>query len=143
MKKKFKSRVGAPFSVKNVQGIGEELEDIKEKENLTPINVVKRAKNKKSILHNLFEWEDSEAAKQYRLQQARNIVNHVIEIIVIRGEEVEEKAYFNVVVKDDKNKYVSLAEVIKTPSYKKQLLGEMETTMENLLKLIKLFSSMG
>jgi len=140
--KKFKARTGSPFKKKDAQKVGEELEKIKEKENLTPVSVVERAKNKKSILHKLFEWDDSEAAEQFRLQQARQIVNHVVEIVVIRGNEVEEKAYFNVVAKEGGNIYESLAEVIKVPSYKKQLLKEMETTMENLLRLIKLFSSM-
>jgi len=140
--KKFKARTGSPFKKKDAQKIGEELEQIKSKENLTPSSVIERAKNKKSILHNLFEWDNSEAAEQYRLQQARSIVNHVVEIVVIRGNEVEEKAYFNVVAKDEGNVYVSLTEAIKVPSYKKQLLRDMETTMENLLRLIKLFSSM-
>jgi len=75
------------------------------------------------------------------LQQARSIVSHVVEVVVIRGNEIEEKAYFNVVAKDEGNVYVSLTEAIKVPSYKKQLLKDMETTMENLLRLIKLFSS--
>lgn len=142
MKKKFKQRIGAPFTKGDAQKIGEELESIKSKENLTPVNVVERARNKKSILNKYFEWDDSEASEKYRLQQARNIVNHVIEIVVIKGNEVEEKAYFNVVAKNDESVYVSLTEVIKTHSYKKQLLRDMETTLENLLRLIKLFSSM-
>ena len=140
--KKFKARTGSPFKQKDAQKVGEELEKIKSKENLTPVSVVERAKNKKSILHKLFEWDDSEAAEQYRLQQARKIVSHVVEVVVIRGNEVEEKAYFNVVAKDEGNVYVSLTEAIKVPSYKRQLLKEMETHMENLLRLIKLFSSM-
>ena len=142
MKKKFKAGKGSPFKKKDAQKIGEELEDIKSKENLTPVSVVKRAKNKKSVLHKLFEWDDSEAAKQYRLRQASQIVSHVIEVVVIQGEQVEEKGYFNVVAKGGENVYVSLTEAIKVPSYKKQLLKDMETHMENLLRLIKLFSSM-
>ncbi len=142
MKKKFKSRNGSPFLKKDTQKVGEELESIKSKENLTPFNIVERARNKKSILNKYFEWDDSEAAEKYRLQQARNIVNHVIEIVVIKGNRVEEKAYFNVITKNKESTYVSLTEVIKTPEYKKQLLREMETTMENLIKIIKLFSSM-
>jgi len=145
MKKKFKARVGAPFSVKDAQKIGEELEQIKEKEVLNPSNIVKRAKNQESILHQYFEWNDTEASEKWRLQQARNITNHVMEVIVIKGTKTEERAFFNVVVKNNENAeniYVSLAEAIKTPNYKKQILKEMEVTLENLLRLIKLFSSM-
>ena len=142
MKKKFKARTGAPFSIKDVQKIGEELELIKQKTNLTSSNVVTKAKSPESILHKYFEWNNTSAAKNWRLQQARNIVNHVVEVIVISGKQVEERAFFNVVVKNGENIYVSLAEVIKTPSYKKQLLKEMETKLENLLRLIRLFSSL-
>ena len=139
--KKFKSKHGAPFSKKDAQKVGEELENIKSKETLTPISVVERAKNKKFILHKYFEWDDSEAAEKYRIQQASKIVSHVVEVTVIRGEVIEERAYFNVVAKNKERSYVSLSEAIKVPSYKQQLLSEMQTTLENLLRLIKLFSS--
>ena len=141
--KKFKARKGCPFSKKDVQKIGEELEDIKSKGNLTPDRIVNRAKNTKSVLHKYFEWDDNEAAEKWRLSQARNITNHILEVIVIRGTEVEERAYFSVTAKNDETSYVSLAEAITTPSYKKQLLKEMELTLENLLRLIKLFSLIG
>lgn len=142
MKKKFKARNGAPFSVKDAQKIGEELEDIKKKGNLTPPRIIERAKSKKSILNRYFEWEDTKAAEKWRLQQARNITGHIIEVVVIKGESVEEKAYFSVVTKNNETSYVSLSEAISTSSYRKQLLNEMETTSGNLLRIIKLFSSM-
>ncbi len=142
MKKKFKARNGATFSVKDAQRIGEELELIKSREVLNPENVVKRAKDKKSILNKYFEWDNTEAAEKWRLQQARDIVNHVVEVIVIRGEQIEERAFFNVIAKNDDRIYVSFAEAVKIPSYRKQLLNEMQTKLENLLRLTKLFSSM-
>ena len=135
MKKKFKSRAGAPFSVKDVQKIGEELEQIKSKSILNPNNIVERARNTKSVLHQYFDWDDTEAAEKWRLQQARNITNHILEVVIIKGNKIEQKAYFNVIAKNNKNAYVSLAEAITIPSYKKQLLKEMEVTLENLLKL--------
>ena len=142
MKKKFKARNGATFSVKDAQKIGEELELIKSKSVLNPTNVVARAKNKKSILNKYFEWDNTEAAEKWRLQKARDIVNHVVEVTVIRGEQVEERAFFNVIAKNDEKVYVSFAEAVKTPSYRIQLLNEMQNRLENLLRLIKLFSSM-
>lgn len=142
MKKKFKARTGSPFPKKDAQKVGEELELIKSEGVLNPRSVVKRARNKKSILYNYFEWNNTKAAERFRLQQAMNIVNHVIEIIAIEGNQVEEKAYFSVIVKKDERAYVSLTEAITIPSYKKQLFREMESTLQNLLRLIRLFSSM-
>lgn len=49
---------------------------------LTPENLIKASEGKRSILHKLFEWDDNKAAHQYRLQQARNLINN-IEIIVV------------------------------------------------------------
>jgi len=140
--KKFKARVGAPFSVKDAQKVGEELEKIKAKGNLNPNNILESAKSKKSILHQYFDWDDTEAAEKWRISQARNITNHIIEVVVIKGKEHTHKAYFSVSVKNEEANYVSLTEAITIPNYRNQLLKEMETTLENLLKLIKLFSSM-
>jgi len=142
VKKKFKARTGFPFPRKDAQKVGEELELVKAKGVLNPQSVLERAKNKKSILHNLFEWDDTKAAEEYRIKQAMNIVSNIIEVTIIKGEKVEERAFFSVTVKKDENVYVSLTEAITTPSYRIQLLKEMETTLENLLRLIKLFSSM-
>ncbi len=139
MKKKFKARTGAPFHKKDAQKIGEELSKIKV---LNPEKVIDKAKDPKSILNKYFEWDNTKAGEKFRLQQARNIVNHVIEIIVIKENPIEARAFFNVVAKSGENEYVSLTEAVTTPSYKKQLLREMETILENLLRLIKLFSSM-
>lgn len=44
---------------------------------LTPAAVVKDARSKKSPLHSFFEWDDSEAAHQYRLNQARGLIRSV------------------------------------------------------------------
>ena len=94
--KKFKARNGSPFLAKDAQKVGEELEKIKSKGDLNPSNILESAKSKKSILHQYFDWDDTEAAEKWRISQARNITNHVIEIIVIKGKEHTHKAYFSV-----------------------------------------------
>jgi hypothetical protein len=43
-----------------------------------PEKVVEAASNPDSPLHRYFEWSDSEAAHQYRLQQARKLVVRVV-----------------------------------------------------------------
>ena len=50
---------------------------------VTPQLIVDEAKNKINLLHNCFEWNNSEAAKKYRLMQATNMIlsqKFVIEI---------------------------------------------------------------
>lgn len=49
---------------------------------LTPEIILEASRNEEALFHSLFEWEDSKAAEQYRLQQARTIINN-IEITII------------------------------------------------------------
>lgn len=44
----------------------------------TPQNVLDLARNENSELHKCFEWDDSKAAESYRLQQARNVIQHLV-----------------------------------------------------------------
>jgi hypothetical protein len=67
---------------------------------ITPETVLEAARSRKALFHSLFEWEDSTAAEQYRLQQARTIINNIEITIISDG---EEKAYpmFEIVPNDD------------------------------------------
>lgn len=62
--------------------VGQHLNFLREqcKGELTPPDVVKDARNPNSPLHPFFEWDDSEAAEQYRLQQARGLIRAVVAI---------------------------------------------------------------
>jgi hypothetical protein len=48
---------------------------------LKPKQIVDYARPKTSLLHKYFEWDDTEAAEKYRLYQARNLINVVVEVI--------------------------------------------------------------
>lgn len=48
---------------------------------LTPGDVVAAAADETSPLHSAFEWDDSEAARKYRLEQARHIIRVTVEVI--------------------------------------------------------------
>lgn len=56
---------------------------------LTPENILKASVPEDSVFHVLFDWNDETAAHQYRLAQARTILNNVeIKIISDGGERV-------------------------------------------------------
>lgn len=61
------------------KAIADRLARIAERNNgtLTPDAVVADARDKSSPLHTHFEWDDSEAAKQWRLEQARSLIRSV------------------------------------------------------------------
>ena len=54
---------------------------VEQEKGLTAENLLEEAQRKDSPLHDLFEWDNDEAGKLYRLQQARVIINEVKVII--------------------------------------------------------------
>jgi hypothetical protein len=63
--------------------IAEELSSIQQRNGgiLRPADVVDFAKNEETALHSQFTWDDSEAATNYRLWQARAIIRLSVTII--------------------------------------------------------------
>lgn len=83
----FKPRVSFPI---DAQTAGEALEKIKghNSGDLTPEAVVESAKDAKSPLHPVFEWDDAKAGHQFRVQQAGTLIRSVI-VTVSGGAEGE------------------------------------------------------
>jgi hypothetical protein len=60
----------------------------------TPEELLKASRNKKAPTHSLFEWDDSAAAREYRLVQARVIVASLqVEITTLKGRKESVRAY--------------------------------------------------
>ena len=71
-----------------------ELALIEEKHGaLTASAVLESATSKKSILHPLFLWDDTEAALRYRLRQANDIINNISVLTITDGEERQISVY--------------------------------------------------
>jgi hypothetical protein len=76
--------------------VGKELEKLGDE--LTPKNIVNLARNENSVLHEMFEWDDTVAAEQYRKQQANLIIQN-LKITVIADDNTERKVKAFVTVK--------------------------------------------
>lgn len=70
---------GARATVAVAQVVGEHLEMLRVSRaaELTPELVIDEAQNPNSPLHQFFEWDDTEAARQHRLMQARGVIRAV------------------------------------------------------------------
>jgi len=134
---KYKARTGSPFKEEEAQAIGEEINSIVSK---TPTSIVEFAKNPTTTLHHQFDWSDDVAGEKWRLQQARNIVSHIVEYKIIEGETHEVKSFFNVNSETQGRVYVTNHEATTNKNYRKQLLSQMKNHLENVLRVIELFS---
>lgn len=56
---------------------------------IDPVIVVKESKGKASPLHNCFEWDDKVAGDQYRVDQARYLIRHIV-TVPVRADTEEE-----------------------------------------------------
>jgi len=139
----MKQEKAHPLKKRMAQIYGETLENIgaRNKGRITPESVVKEAKQKTSALNSYFQWDDNKAAEQYRLHQARSLINHIVEVVIIEGKQSLQRSFFSVRNGGGNIAYVSLKKAIATPSYKMQLLNQLISTMENATELMKMFRS--
>lgn len=90
---------------------------------LLPAAVVEFAKNPDTQLHGQFEWDDSEAARQYRLEQARRIIR--VSVVVV-GERSENVRAFVSLKKDryDGGGYRPMTVVLSSEELHAQMLSD-------------------
>jgi hypothetical protein len=79
----------AKINSDRLKKIRRELNKLTEEGVLNPDDVVEAARNPKSAMHDQFNWDDSEAAHAYRLQQARALIKRVVvEVVRVDQEKV-------------------------------------------------------
>ena len=107
----------------DAQAVGEELELLSNVTGtLTPVLVVQRAANANSSLHGLFEWDDTEAARRYREDQARYILRQITVRVEYKHDEPRQLRAFVVVTRDEKRTYVPLMVVMGDAELRHQVL---------------------
>lgn len=90
------------FSQVDAEIIGPIFMDMAQQGDLDRHSVVEAATNSKSLLHPFFEWNDTAAAHEWRLDQARKMLQAItIKIIDSKGEQQELRA-FEVIIRDGK-----------------------------------------
>ena len=98
-------------------------------------SVVERARDTKSSLHGLFEWDDSKAGEAYRLGQARGVIRLYLIVIEPTPVSREYKLKFKpsktrglVSLQTDREKpgggYRAVMDVLKDPGLRQQLVKE-------------------
>lgn len=104
----------------------EELESLEDGQGIVlPERVVEFARNPETALHSKFTWDDTEAARQYRLWQARQIIRVTVRMVQLpeRLEPTQVRAYVS--LPDDRKcggGYRSITKVMDSDDLRQQLL---------------------
>jgi len=111
--------------------VREELEIIRRQNGglLRPRDVVAYAEDSETALHSRFQWDDSKAALEYRLWQAREIIR--VEVTVVGAS--DEPIHTYVSLRGDRDRpgggYRHTVDVMLRSETRKQLLAEAESDM--------------
>lgn len=107
-----------------------ELEEIRaENGDIVAAEVVKKAKEKTSAMHEQFQWNDEEAAEKFRLEQARLLVRS-IHVIYKQAPKAAVRLYSNVVIESKSEPpktekvYIRTEDALKDPVLKAGILGD-------------------
>jgi len=129
MEKIYKAREGSRVPKHKAQSYGEYLQWLKEsvgEEGLKPEYIVKKAKSKKSPIHDFFEWDDSRAALEHRLEQARNLVRSITVVVKYEEKTEETRAFQHIITVtedgDEDKGYRSLEEIQANVSFQEAIV---------------------
>lgn len=121
---------------KEIQSIGD---------NVTPKDVLKKAKSSKTELHKCFEWDDSVAAEKFRVHQASNVLRSIIVIDDNETSPIKHsiRAFEHINV-GGKNLYMETKSILTDEEKAEKLIAEIMQSileLENKLRTYESFSS--
>ena len=111
----------------DAQEVGESLSKIVEKydRELWPEKTVAAARPKKSPIHKYFEWDDSTAATEYRLNQARRLHGAVLVVKKTEsGEDVKERAFVHIRESNKPSPYRDVEDVLSDESWRESMIHQ-------------------
>ena len=118
----------------DAQKVYEEIGDV----NVTPEEVLKKAKNKKSELHKCFEWDNDIAAERYRLQQARQIIQLLV-VTPVAEEHTPLRAFQ---ITSERNTYQSTRLFLEQPDEYQVLLDRAKQELQSLRSRYKMLTEL-
>ena len=101
----------------------------KHKGRLLPRVVVDEARNEASPLHNSFEWNDSIAGEQWRIEQARRLIQ--VSVIVLDGHNEPVRAFVSLTTdRKDGGGYLLVQNVLSNKKRREQMLRDAAAELE-------------
>ena len=91
---------------------------------ITPHAVVADAEPEDSPLHPAFEWDDTKAAQQHRINQARELIQNVVVVFAGKSDQEPVRAFVNVMQSGDSDRsYTSMAHAMSDADLRKQVVA--------------------
>ncbi len=104
-------------------------------------DVLNEARDESSILHKHFEWDDSEAAQKYRLQQARALIQKC-KITLVETQPVHIRAFVSLPTdREAGGGYRLTSEVFGDEALKAELLRDIQLTISRWTQKLHLMDS--
>lgn len=129
---RYRFKASSRLPAARAQKIGEHLNTLAVRGALTAESVLVDAKKKRSPIHDLFEWDDTEAACKYRLDQARHLLRSVEVVYHKTPQQVEPVRAF-VTIRDcdaaESSEYMRTITVLSTPEHRQALLSQARKEM--------------
>jgi hypothetical protein len=116
------------------QEAGEALAQIERRYgSIKPETVIKEAGKPRNPLHKFFEWDDTKAAHEHRLWQARSLIKSVhVKIIGDTRLDKAVRAFVNVPSNDGKDRqYENIVSVMSDTAKREYLLKKAENEIKN------------
>lgn len=120
------------------------LESIRKKHGglLRPQDVVEYARPTDSPLHDQFEWDDSKAADEYRLWQARQLIR--VTVTVLPNTVTPIRTYVSLTPdRSAGGGYRRIADVVKKPDLYEQALADALKDLERIQQKYKQLAELG
>lgn len=123
--------------------VGRELERISVRSPLTPKAIVKESEPEDAVLHQVFEWNDSQAGVLYREHQARLVVNAVTVVTETpQGPSEPVQAFISVTAVQEERVYVPARVVACDPDMRQAHLANIKSRLKNLRREYSAFSEL-
>jgi predicted MarR family transcription regulator len=116
---------------------------------LNPADVVREARPPESPLHSKFEWNDTKAAEDYRVWQARQLIRVVVEYVGSGDQAVMSKVFVSLTSDREDGGYRPMVSVLADAGQRARLLADAVKEMESfeakykeLQELVEVFDAM-
>lgn len=140
-KRVYLARVGAPFKGNDAQPIGEFVYNLKGSSTDEILSNIK--KNKSHTIANYIEWDDKLASEQFRLQQVRNIVNHIEVKIEVLGDGRPIRMFHSIKIPERQDRVYMDYEAVASEDFAlEQVISRAKTELDNWVERYQQYSQL-